>query len=529
MTSADEAVGSSAPASIPNWRVIAQPSEDPSYHKQTQGILVRRGTWSDDCYRQALDLYDQLMACQDSYVSGPISSALNCLDHAYRLYGPESVICSFNGGKDAVVILHLVRAAHAHYYRSQKQQDPVRPRVIYFEHSNEFPDILSFLRESVDRYDLEMLAFETGTKFAEGLEVLVKQNFPSSMLLQQVDQAVSFPLAFVLGTRTTDPNAGNQGQFAPSSHYMPPFMRVNPVLEWTYGHVWHFLRLFQLPYCCLYDQGYTSLGTVKNTVPCPALAVAGGTEYSNSSIPKYWPAYMLRDWDQERGGRISKGDSKKKEPSKKQQQPKKKVSLVDVSESSNHSSLGHLSAFSERPFTTRGTSIVDDEASCVSFSDDGDIQRTVGILIIGDEILKGLTADTNTQAAAKALRNNNVLLKRVVVVSDDLEDIVQEIGRLQKEVDVVITSGGVGESIFALTVLFYAVSQPRRCHNGAAAVLGYRKKLTPLLSLIPRTHAPRTQHTQAQHMTTSRSRVSQLRLGVEWSCMKKWRNYYGIK
>jgi hypothetical protein len=37
------------------------------------------------------------------------------------------------------------------------------------------------------------------------------------------------PLAFVLGTRRGDPNCGEQGAFAPSSSYMPPFMRVNPV------------------------------------------------------------------------------------------------------------------------------------------------------------------------------------------------------------------------------------------------------------------------------------------------------------
>ena len=37
------------------------------------------------------------------------------------------------------------------------------------------------------------------------------------------------PLAFVLGTRKGDPNSRGQETFAPSSGWLPPFMRVNPV------------------------------------------------------------------------------------------------------------------------------------------------------------------------------------------------------------------------------------------------------------------------------------------------------------
>lgn len=62
-----------------------------------------------------LEFYSALRKCNDSYISGPINAALDTLLDSLRLFGPSRVFSSYNGGKDADVIMHLLRAANAKY------------------------------------------------------------------------------------------------------------------------------------------------------------------------------------------------------------------------------------------------------------------------------------------------------------------------------------------------------------------------------------------------------------------------------
>lgn len=59
-----------------------------------------------------------------------------------------------------------------------------------------------------------------------------------------------------------------------------------------------FLRHLNIPYCELYDQGYTSLGGTNDTHPNPALKVEG----SDGEV-RYRPAYELEEDREERLGR----------------------------------------------------------------------------------------------------------------------------------------------------------------------------------------------------------------------------------
>jgi FAD synthetase len=105
--------------------------------------------------------------------------------------------------------------------------------------------------------------------------------------------------AIVMGNRRSDPWSRDLEVVCKSSPGWPDFYRVFPILDWTYSTVWSFLRIFEMPYCCLYDQGYTSLGEIDNTQKNPHLKVESEEE------TVYLPAYNLKNEEHERESRIS--------------------------------------------------------------------------------------------------------------------------------------------------------------------------------------------------------------------------------
>lgn len=66
------------------------------------------------------------------------------------------------------------------------------------------------------------------------------------------------------------------------------------------------------------------------------------------------------------------------------------------------------------------------------------------MVVIGDEILSGKTADTNTPFLISELRSLGVALREVAVVADGVAAIAEAVRRVSPRSDYVFTSGGVG-------------------------------------------------------------------------------------
>lgn len=77
---------------------------------------------------------------------------------------------------------------------------------------------------------------------------------------------------------------------------------------------------------------------------------------------------------------------------------------------------------------------------------------TAALVVIGNEILSGKVADSNSTFLAQQLRAAGVWLCRIVVVPDDVAVIADAVRALAPAVDVLFTSGGVGPTHDDVTI-----------------------------------------------------------------------------
>lgn len=210
-----------------------------------------------------------------------VRQSLHVVEEAFDQYSWDKICVGFNGGKDCTALLHLVYAVA---YRKKLASVTGKGKLpaMYIRRGQPFPEIELFIHRTKSRYCLDLFVIDGRIK-----DALAK--------LKQTRPAIS---AVIMGTRRSDPNSTTLKDFSPTDSDWPPYMRVNPILDWAYSDVWTFIRRLSLPYCILYDRGYTSLGSIENTHPNPQLKLV-----DENGIVSYRPAYKLSDQDSERAGR----------------------------------------------------------------------------------------------------------------------------------------------------------------------------------------------------------------------------------
>lgn len=98
----------------------------------------------------------------------------------------------------------------------------------------------------------------------------------------------------------------------------------------------------------------------------------------------------------------------------------------------------------------------------------------IGVVTIGDELLNGEMADTNTAAIADALGRYGYALRESISVGDVENDIIEILQEMARKRDVVIVTGGLGPTNDDLTARAAARAFSRRLVLNEEALAGIR-------------------------------------------------------
>ncbi|KAK0223922.1 hypothetical protein IW262DRAFT_1369955 [Armillaria fumosa] len=281
------------------------------------------------------------LAASEDPLAPLVKEALQVIDEGLDIHGQDRISISFNGGKDCTVLLYLYAGALARRLGPSETMKPIHG--IYIAVPSPFPVLEKFIDDAAKAYHLDLFhckppsePVETNVTLSEQLEQVPTKPRGGGGMLQALEiYKDKFPeiSAILIGTRRADPHGAKLSHRNMTDEGWPSFERINPIINWSYGDVWKFLRQLEVPYCSLYDEGYTSLGSTYNTFPNPALLIpspptspqpdepptvlTSTAPYSRSdsivsslssslvSTPRYRPAFELLEGSLERAGRGS--------------------------------------------------------------------------------------------------------------------------------------------------------------------------------------------------------------------------------
>lgn len=190
---------------------------------------------------------------------------------------PDGYYVAFSGGKDSCVIKTLADMAGVKYdaHYNHTSVDP--------------PELIYFIRENHPDVKIEYPRYPDGTRVTMW-NLIPKKKMPPTRLVRYCCEFLKESggegrfvvtgvrwaesskrrnragLELSNGTKTgkrirIDPDNPNNEELA---RYCPTKGKhiLNPIIDWLDEDVWEFIRKYNVPYCKLYDQGYTRLGCI---------------------------------------------------------------------------------------------------------------------------------------------------------------------------------------------------------------------------------------------------------------------------
>lgn len=165
---------------------------------------------------------------------------------------PEGYYLAFSGGKDSIVCYDLCQKAgvkfDAHYMRAMEP-----PELVYFIRKN-YPDVIRHLPKKT----MWQLIYDNGIPPLRNIRYCCR-------ILKEVGGKGRTVITGI--RRAESPARANRQEIAE----LRKSLMVSPILHWSTQQVWGYIHKYNLPYCSLYDEGFSRIGCVM----CPCSGPTG--------------------------------------------------------------------------------------------------------------------------------------------------------------------------------------------------------------------------------------------------------------
>jgi phosphoadenosine phosphosulfate reductase len=208
---------------------------------------------------------------------------------AITKFGPEKIAIAWTSGKDSTILLHLVREV---YHKE------VPLSLIFVDTGKHFETVYKFRDDLAKQWNLHVInamntevinATDTGVvkirKLSEDMQREIKQidwtneefrvaldREPCCHTLKTVATKKAIIEngldALMVGIRWDEQESrSHESYYSPRTN--PTHVRVHPILHFKWDDVWEYIKVNNVPYNPLYDEGFTSIGCFTCTNPNP--------------------------------------------------------------------------------------------------------------------------------------------------------------------------------------------------------------------------------------------------------------------
>lgn len=190
----------------------------------------------------------------DEKMQGKIKKTISILKKTSGQFKPEKVAVAFKGGKDTMVMLHIIRSIY---------KGKVPFKLMFNDTTMEFRQTYEFIEKMRKLWNLDLKVVKHSPRELQKFHALkdpaAKNELARLMKITAIANALKkykFKAFMAAIRRDEHPARAKEKYFVKKKDHT----RIHPMLHFTEKDIWDYIHLFGVPYSKLYDKGYRSVG-----------------------------------------------------------------------------------------------------------------------------------------------------------------------------------------------------------------------------------------------------------------------------